>query len=164
MTKLENRKIMALRVTQHRRSSRYMKPKFCIPHLIDSLYLKLARDQPIFRDREFEIERKKQVTAYTNGLRLQFEIERGSRQRVFEIERVNCITIYRRLLSKLEATKGGRSLNYNTLRKIAIYNLRYVDCVLAGWPRGLIPAEFSFCAIGLCKQDCLSKQIFVCFA
>ena len=35
MTYLENQKIMALRVTQHHRSSLYMKPKFCKPHLID---------------------------------------------------------------------------------------------------------------------------------
>ena len=58
----------------------------------DSLYLELARDQKICsRQREFVIERGKYVTAYTKGLRLQFEIERSSRQRVFDIERVNCI-------------------------------------------------------------------------
>ena len=68
---------------------------------VDSLYLELARDQRICsRQREFEIEREKQVTAYTKGLRLQFEIERGSRQRVFEIERVNCIFNFLHLLIK----------------------------------------------------------------
>ena len=59
---------------------------------VDSLYLELARDQKICsRQREFEIEREKQVTSYTKGSIHQFDIERGSRQRVFEIERVNCI-------------------------------------------------------------------------
>ena len=58
---------------------------------VDSLYLELARDQrTCSRQREFEIEREKQVTAYTKRPRLQFEIERSSRQRVFEIERVDC--------------------------------------------------------------------------
>ena len=59
---------------------------------VDSLYLELARDQRICsRQREFEIEKEKQVAAYTKGPRLQFEIERGSWQRVFKIERVDCM-------------------------------------------------------------------------
>ena len=63
--------------------------------VVNSLYLKLARRQTICSiQREFDIEREKQVIAYTKGPRLQFEIERGSRQRVFEIERVNCICRY----------------------------------------------------------------------
>ena len=63
------------------------------PNTVDSLYLELAMDQRICsRQRVFEIEREKQVTAHTKGPRHQFDIERGSRQRVFEIERVNCMS------------------------------------------------------------------------
>ena len=55
--------------------------KFAIT--VDSLYLEHARDQRICsKQREFDLEKEKQVTAYTKGLRLRekFEIE-GVRDR-----------------------------------------------------------------------------------
>ena len=82
---------------------------------VDSLYLEPARDQKICsRQREFEIEREKQVTAYTKGLGLQFEIERGSRQRLFEIARVNCIS---------ECPKSFSGIHFDEIHKrIPQYN------------------------------------------
>ena len=83
---------------------------------IDSLYLELARDQRIcWRLREFEIEREKQVTVYTKGPRLKFKIQRSSRQRVFEVEKVNCIYI---LCEPKELQEKARACQALSMKKI----------------------------------------------